>query len=926
MEDVVIRAKLRTRNRRIHLDPGLIEGHHRACYGARDCPHIRQVLIVLRAYPTSTPSPSVYYLSLSVPSWYDSCLLHTFNPFGHIISDECITRVQAILRRCVNELESVGRVELVGVERELSSSALCKQVFEEGKEHDNIAGAFLEDKMGLWGEWPTSQERVGRGSQIKARGHMVKQNILFGNGQFHGVVAIRTSLTSFPVPNRSTVWSQLTGCHGRECSLLDDAVKQYQAKVGASLIEHQLAIRLRSCHTIESINQVLEEQVQPFRKSLGNDRHPKMTKSILRTVNVLHTVFTGSGTALRGLQGAIQAGHGVASVSIPSIKLVFSAIGILLAAVKDVNASYDLLFELFESLGNFVQRLDIYTQASPTMALRKVVVKIIIEMLSTLALATKQIKQGRLSHMADHDAEKFGLKLFGENKVEEALKKLDKLIQEEVRATAAQTLGAVSRLEQNTSRLEQNTRVIMDGETSHAKKEKADQIRRDLQHWLSPPNPWKNHNTACAARHDGTTTWLTQSDALVNWQSSGSLLWVCGKPGAGKTVLCMRKSGSASLAFFYCEFGDDEKRNSRGLMSSLLFQLHDQSQSYSEILSKFYSEHRNGSQEPSDAALSRCLNDIFRCAAQPPIYVIVDALDECPKAYGTPTPRGKVLKLVEELVCLNLPNLRICVTSRPETDIGAVLNRLKSHFVSLDEEGGQRRDIEAYVRSVVDSDLVIGTWGEEEKTLVTGALLQKGDRMFKWVSCQFDFLRRYPPERIRRALEELPDTLDGTYERSLQDIDEAIWDYAHRLFQCMAVASRPFFVEELAEFLAFDFEAGEIPKLVEDRRRKDPMQAVLTTCSSLITIVKEDRWYGPSDLKLVQFSHFSVKEFLMSGRLAAAQMPTIRRYNILTTPAHTMVTKACLGTLLHPDERLTDDSLKELPLAQYAARHWYKKA
>jgi Ankyrin repeats (3 copies)/Ankyrin repeat len=172
----------------------------------------------------------------------------------------------------------------------------------------------------------------------------------------------------------------------------------------------------------------------------------------------------------------------------------------------------------------------------------------------------------------------------------------------------------------------------------------------------------------------------------------------------------------------------------------------------------------------------------------------------------------------------------------------------------------------------------------------------------------------------------LPDTLDGTYERTLKDFDEAIWDYAHRLFQCMAVASRPFYVEELAEFLAFDFEAGAIPKLVEDRRRKDPIQAVLTTCSSLITLVQSDRWYDFRDSKLVQFSHFSVKEFLMSGRLAAAQMPTIRRYNILTTPAHTMVAKACLGTLLHPDEKVTYDSLKKLPLAQYAVAHWVDHA
>jgi hypothetical protein len=97
-------------------------------------------------------------------------------------------------------------------------------------------------------------------------------------------------------------------------SLLDDAVKQYQTQVGESLIEHQLAIRLRSCNTIESINEVLQEQAKAFRKSLGNGRHPKMMKSIQRTVNVLYTGFTGSGTTLGGLEGAIQAGHGIASV------------------------------------------------------------------------------------------------------------------------------------------------------------------------------------------------------------------------------------------------------------------------------------------------------------------------------------------------------------------------------------------------------------------------------------------------------------------------------------------------------------------------------------------------------------------------------------------------------------------------------------
>jgi hypothetical protein len=156
--------------------------------------------------------------------------------------------------------------------------------------------------------------------------------------------------------------------------------------------------------------------------------------------------------------------------------------------------------------------------------------------------------------MADHDAEKLGLKLLGDNKVEAALRRLDKLIQEEVRATAAQTLGVISRLEQNTrvimdrdkliqedvlattmrtlevaSRIEQTSRGLLSSEQEHRDRFTADQFRQHLQNWLSPPNPWKNHNMACAARHDGTTTWFTQSDTLVNWQSSGSLLWVCGK-------------------------------------------------------------------------------------------------------------------------------------------------------------------------------------------------------------------------------------------------------------------------------------------------------------------------------------------------------------------------------------------------------------
>ena len=182
--------------------------------------------------------------------------------------------------------------------------------------------------------------------------------------------------------------------------------------------------------------------------------------------------------------------------------------------------------------------------------------------------------------------------------------------------------------------------------------------------------------------------------------------------------------------------------------------------------------------------------------------------------------------------------------------------------------------------------------------------------------CQLVYLRGCLPGRIRRTLSELPETLDDTYARTLEEIDKKNWEYAHRLFQCVAAASRPLNVNELAEFLAFDFEAGSTPSLLADWRPEDPEHCVLSICSSLLSVVKPD---GGSPV--VQFAHFSVKEYLTSTRLTKAK-DTISRFHVSMTVAHTIVAQACLGVLLHFDENTTEDSLEEFPLAEYAAEHW----
>ena len=194
--------------------------------------------------------------------------------------------------------------------------------------------------------------------------------------------------------------------------------------------------------------------------------------------------------------------------------------------------------------------------------------------------------------------------------------------------------------------------------------------------------------------------------------------------------MSLRDAGQASLAYFYFDFRDEEKKQDiRNFVTSLLVQLSAYSIPCCRIISRIYSAHGKGTQQPSNDALTNCLREMLSVAAQQPTYIIVDALDECPDTSGIPTPREDVLKLLEGLVRLRLPNLHICVTSRPETDIQNVLGPLASSTVSLHDERGQKKDIYNYVRNAVYSDMKMRRWRNDEKELVIKELSKKVDGM-----------------------------------------------------------------------------------------------------------------------------------------------------------------------------------------------------
>ena len=176
------------------------------------------------------------------------------------------------------------------------------------------------------------------------------------------------------------------------------------------------------------------------------------------------------------------------------------------------------------------------------------------------------------------------------------------------------------------------------------------------------------------------------------------------------------------------------------------------------------------------------------------------------------------------------------------------------------------------------------------------------------------------PSSIRKALNELPISLDETYERALEWIPKEKRQHAHRLFQCLVVAFRPLRVEELAEVFAIEFEADAGPSLKEGWRPDSPEDAVLSACSTLIAVIED------KGSKIVQFSHFSVKEYLTSDRLRISEMGNIRQYHIPLDAAHTILARACLTVLLHLDENVDKERLKTFPLAFYAAEHWVTHA
>ncbi|KAI0272342.1 hypothetical protein BC834DRAFT_343531 [Gloeopeniophorella convolvens] len=370
--------------------------------------------------------------------------------------------------------------------------------------------------------------------------------------------------------------------------------------------------------------------------------------------------------------------------------MIFGAIEILLTIPDNCMKNHKTLMRLLEQMACFLKRLEILFVPEDVPyddATTKMILDILVELISVFALLTQKMSPSdTVILMAKRYIRKVFTMVCGDKEIEHMLRQLDELT-------------SVKRF-MDTALARYETEMVERLQQKRERERRAERYRT----WLSSPDSLANQVTVSDAHHPGTSKWLVRGRVFESWKSSGTLLWITGKPGAGKTVICSTIINhlrqwlhisrlSAALAYFYCDPTDPTTQSYPSLLGSLLIDLSTQSDESENILRKLHSKYKDGSRTPNSADLTQCLEEMLTIRPDATKYIVVDALDVMPTSDGEPSSREKTMELMSWLLGLGIPGLRICVTSRPEDDIGQVLTPLASHQVVLDEEGEHREDI-----------------------------------------------------------------------------------------------------------------------------------------------------------------------------------------------------------------------------------------
>ncbi|KAH6655699.1 hypothetical protein BKA67DRAFT_534614 [Truncatella angustata] len=468
------------------------------------------------------------------------------------------------------------------------------------------------------------------------------------------------------------------------------------------------------------------------------------------------------------------------------------------------------------------------------------------------------------------------------------------------------------------------------GQTSeiktHVEELRVDGHLEKVRNWLAPPDPSTNFNKAREQYHEGTGHWLLNSEVYTKWKmEQNSFLWLYGIPGCGKTILSSsvvadleQSAGSArTLLYFYFDFNDVDKQSLNKAVRSLITQLYFKRKDARKETDALYSSCNNGRRQPDQTSLLALLRNMLQRQHDSEVWIVLDALDEChARNEGAASGLMSYIKSLRDCTA----NVHLLVTSRPEHDLQSAIESWAhvSEIIPL-QSTRVENDINSYIKAKTRQ---LGRWKgrpdiqNEIETVLSG----KANGMFRWVACQFDVLYNcLDPKSVRTELANLPRTLDETYMRILQNVDPSQWDSAVRLLQFLTYSDRPLRLEEAVDAVAVD---------ISNELRFDPNyrmpcpQEVVRYCSSLAVLVRRRDKRDGSEIVEIQLAHFSVQEYLISGRVKGHIASELSRSN-----ASAALSAVCLSYLLSLDHSHQPKEAREnYPLAQYSAKYWPKYA
>ncbi|KLU92750.1 hypothetical protein MAPG_11652, partial [Magnaporthiopsis poae ATCC 64411] len=449
----------------------------------------------------------------------------------------------------------------------------------------------------------------------------------------------------------------------------------------------------------------------------------------------------------------------------------------------------------------------------------------------------------------------------------------------------------------------------------------AETKRGELLRWLCTSDHSEMYNAARDLHESGTGDWLVRdSQAFKTWKKyPGSLLWLHGKPGSGKSILsssvvrhlqdqCAADPETA-MAYFFFSFSDSKKQSVAGMLASLVKQLCASRPDTPERV-KSLSEYKDKGGRPETRTLEAAL--LATVCGFSAVFIVVDALDECPILTRE---RTKLLSSLGRIVAAMPGNLHILCTSRPEADIKAAMDAILSppRRVAVDltaDREGLNQDIGLYIDTMLASTNY-SLWPNKLKADAKALLIEKADGMFLYVSQQLEALKDLASDSaIRAALQNFPAGLDATYDRILQGLNQGFRAQVTSALKWLASSNRALWLEELAEIFILRPDRA-VP--INDAERLVKPEAILKYVSSLVVL--QDTWRGPS----VRLSHFSVKEYLTSARVA--EDPAKQFYSFNEVDAHLHIARSCLAYHLHRSAA-NEDEARGLCLRHYVSSNW----